>query len=213
MSERLVLVGMLDSPFVRRVAIALELAQVAYENLPLKTFGDAEKFAAYSPLKRAPTLVLESGEALFDSQLILAYLAERFVPVAALLPSDPALRLLCYQVLGAATGLADKAVSTVYEKTFHTVDSRHPVLMARARAQLVDTLGWLELCAPVQDWLAGDRLTIADVSVGTAVRFAVEAHPEFVSLTAFPRVSAWCTRLEALPAFRKTYLPLDPPSA
>ena len=35
------LVGMLDSPFVRRVAIALELYELAYENLPLRTVGDA----------------------------------------------------------------------------------------------------------------------------------------------------------------------------
>ena len=74
------LVGMLDSPFVRRVAIVLEHYGLHYENLPLRTFGHAEQFSAYSPLKRAPTLILPTGAALFDSHLIVDHLDEIVQP-------------------------------------------------------------------------------------------------------------------------------------
>jgi glutathione S-transferase len=212
MSDTLVLVGMLDSPFVRRVAIALQRAAIPYENLPLRTFDHAERFARYSPLKRAPTLVLESGEALFDSHLILAYLAERHPEVAALLPADSAKRLRCFQAMGVATGLADKAVSGVYEKVFHAPEHRHPVLMQRLAAQLTDALAWLEERAPEAGWLVGDTLSHADIAVGAAICFTREAHPDLVAMHAYPRVAAWCARLDALEAFQATYLPLDPPT-
>lgn len=210
MSQEIVLVGMLDSPFVRRVAVTLELARIPYQNLSLATYGDAERFASYSPLKRAPTLVLESGETLFDSHIILAYLAERFDTVAALMPSAPSERLRCYQVMGAATGLADKAVSAIYEKTFHA-DSPSSLQLRRNEGQLVDALAWLEQRAPEDGWLTGDVLSQADIAVGAAVRFASESHPDWVVLARYPRVAAWCGRLEALAEFKRTYLRLEPP--
>ena len=212
MSETITLVGMLDSPFVRRVAVTLQRAGVTYARLPLRTFDQAEQFARYSPLKRAPTLVLESGEALFDSHLILTYLSERFPTVAALLPADSEKRLRCYQVIGVATGVADKAVSGIYEKVFHAPEHRHPTLMQRLQGQLVDALAWLEARAPTADWLEPGALSQADIAVGTALCFAREAHPDLVVLAQHARLRGWCERLDALEEFRDTYLPLDPPA-
>lgn len=206
-----VLIGMLDSPFVRRVAVALEVAGIRYENRSLATFGNADEFAKYSPLKRAPTLVLPGGEPLFDSHIIFQYLAEAHATVAALLPATPAHRLRCLQVMGAATGLGDKAVSLVYEKVFHGPGQRHPAYVARQIGQLNDTLSWLEARAP-SGWVGEAGLTLADITVGTCVTFATEAHADAVHLDKYPRVSAWVGRLNALPAFSRTYLKLDPPT-
>ena len=65
------LIGQYDSPFVRRVAIALRLYGMPFEHRPWSTFGDADKIAPYNPLRRVPTLVLDSGEALIESTAIL----------------------------------------------------------------------------------------------------------------------------------------------
>src|SRR5689334_14592896 len=110
------LVGMLDSPFVRRVAVAMDLYGLSYENLPLRTVGDAAEFARYSPLKRAPTLVLPDGAVLIDSHMILAELDELVPAERCLTPRAAAGRLACRQVIGVAAGLADKAVSAFYER-------------------------------------------------------------------------------------------------
>src|SRR6188768_346479 len=138
------LVGMLDSPFVRRVAVALELYELGYENLPLRTVGDAAEFARYSPLKRAPTLVLPDGAVLVDSHMILAHLDELVPATRCLTPQAAAARLACRQVVGVAAGLADKAVSAFYEKNFHTPEQRNPRPLERNRGQLADSLTWLE---------------------------------------------------------------------
>ena len=63
----MILIGQFDSPFVRRVAIALELYGLAYEHRPWSTFGDADKIAPYNPLRRVPTLVLDDGESLIEN--------------------------------------------------------------------------------------------------------------------------------------------------
>lgn len=204
------LVGMLDSPFVRRVAVALELYGFDYENLPLRTVGDAEQFARYSPLKRAPTLVLPDATVLVDSHLILAHLDELVPRERCLTPEAAPARLSCRQVVGVAAGLADKAVSAFYEKNFHPPEQRSLRLLERNRGQLVDSLAWLEARAP-EGWLNGEALTHADVMVGSAARFASAAVPDLFDLSQAPKVAAWCERLEALPVFRKTYLAFEPP--
>jgi glutathione S-transferase len=204
------LVGMLDSPFVRRVAVALELYDFGYENLPLRTVGDAAQFAHYSPLKRAPTLVLPDGQTLVDSHMILAHLDELVLAERCLTPAAAAARLACRQVVGVAAGLADKAVSAFYEKNFHTPEQRNARLLERNRGQLTDSLAWLNERAPEQ-WLNGSSLCHADIMVGVAVRFATDAVPDLLDLGPAPRVAAWCARLEALPVFVKTYLSFDPP--
>ena len=70
------LIGQYDSPFVRRVAIAMRLYGFAFDHRPWSTFGDADKIAPYNPLRRVPTLVLDYGEALIESHIILDYLDE-----------------------------------------------------------------------------------------------------------------------------------------
>lgn len=204
------LVGMLDSPFVRRVAIALELYGFEYENLPLRTMGDAEAFARYSPLKRAPTLVLPDGSTLVDSHMILAELDERASADVCLMPSEPSARFLCRQVIGVAAGLCDKAVSAFYERNFHEPAQQSQRLLERNRGQLVDSLAWLEARAPEQ-WLTGSKLCHADIMLGAGLRFVGDALPDFLDQQSAPRVAAWCGRLEALPVFRKTYLGFEPP--
>ena len=70
----MILIGQYDSPFVRRVGIALTLYGMPFEHRPWSTFGDADKIRPYNPLTRVPTLVLDDGEVLIDSTVILDYL-------------------------------------------------------------------------------------------------------------------------------------------
>src|SRR5512145_1547984 len=82
----MILIGQYDSPFVRRVAIAMRLYGIDFEHRPWSTFGDADKIAAHNPLRRVPTLVLDSGEALLESAMILDYLDDRVGEAKAMMP-------------------------------------------------------------------------------------------------------------------------------
>ena len=71
------LIGYLDSPFVRRVAISLKFLGVEYEHRELSIFRDFEEFRAINPLVKVPTLVLDDNQVLVDSTLIIDYLENR----------------------------------------------------------------------------------------------------------------------------------------
>ena len=108
-------IGQYDSPFVRRVAIAMRLYGIPYEHKPWSTFGDAETIAPYNPLPRRPTLALEYGETLIESMAILDYVDELAGPKALIAP-DGDERRRCLKICALAMGLGDKAVSLLYER-------------------------------------------------------------------------------------------------
>src|SRR5207342_3414895 len=113
--QTMILIGQYDSPFVRRVAIALRLYGLPFEHRPWSTFGDGDKIAPYNPLRRVPTLVLDSGEALIESSAILDYLDDLVGPDRAMIAPRGEARRHALRICALATGLADKAVSLVYE--------------------------------------------------------------------------------------------------
>src|ERR1041384_2641370 len=112
----MILIGQYDSPFVRRVAIAMRLYGIAFEHRPWSTFGDADKIAPYNPLRRVPTLVLDSGEALIESAMILDHLHEHVGPDKAMLPARGEARRQQLRIAALSMGLGDKAVSLLYER-------------------------------------------------------------------------------------------------
>jgi len=115
----MILIGQFDSPFVRRVAIALELYGLQYEHRPWSTFGDAELIAPYNPLRRVPILVLPDIEPLIESAAILDYLDELVGPGRALIAESGPARRQALKICALATGLNDKAVSLFYERALH----------------------------------------------------------------------------------------------
>lgn len=115
----MILIGQYDSPFVRRVGIALTLYEMPFEHRPWSTFGDADKIRPYSPLTRVPTLVLDNGEVLIESHSILDYLDSLVPPAKEMFPSTEPARHQALKIAALATGMGEKAVSLFYEKRFH----------------------------------------------------------------------------------------------
>jgi glutathione S-transferase len=205
------LIGQYDSPFVRRVAIALRLYGLAFEHRPWSTFGDADKIAPYNPLRRVPTLVLDDGEALIESMIILDYLDELVGPEKAMLPRSAAERRRQLRICALASGLGDKAVSLLYERVLRK--EQLALWVERCEAQIGDVLKVLEaerarVTTPY--WL-GDRIGHADVAVGCVVRFTREAHPQLFDAARYPALHAHSERCEALAPFREIVQPLAPP--
>ena len=138
----MILIGQFDSPFVRRVGIALRLYDLPFEHRPWSTFGDADKIAPYNPLRRVPTLVLDDGEVLIESTAILDHLDETVGPSRAMIAENGPRRREALKVCALATGLGDKAVSLVYERLLHREKS--DVWMKRCETQIAGVLDALE---------------------------------------------------------------------
>ncbi|MBN9579125.1 MAG: glutathione S-transferase family protein [Alphaproteobacteria bacterium] len=82
----MILVGQYDSPYVRRVAVALLTLGIAYKHDTRSVFGEFDSMRKTNPLGRIPSLVLNDGEVLIDSAAILDYIDETVGPERALLP-------------------------------------------------------------------------------------------------------------------------------
>jgi len=205
------LIGQYDSPFVRRTAIALRLYGLPFEHRPWSTFGEADKIAPYNPLRRVPTLVLDSGEALIESTAILDYLDELVGPDKAMLPAKGPERRRQLKICALATGLADKAVSLVYERVLRKDQLK--LWVERCEAQIGGVLAVLEKerAAVTTPWWFGERIGHADIAVACALHFTGEAHPALFDAR-YPALQAHAAACEALPPFQEIVQPLAPPS-
>jgi hypothetical protein len=76
-SRTMKLVGMFDSPYVRRVAISMRLLDVPFEHANWSIGRDQARIAELNPLGQVPVLVLDDGEPLVESAVILDYLDPR----------------------------------------------------------------------------------------------------------------------------------------
>ncbi|MDR5818422.1 glutathione S-transferase N-terminal domain-containing protein [Caballeronia sp. LZ043] len=211
MERILILIGQYDSPFVRRVAIAASLYGMAVEHRPWSVFGDADKIAPFNPLIRVPTLVLDSGDVLIESAMILDYLDEQAGAAHALIAAEGPERRHALKICALATGLADKAVALVYERVLHK--ERSQTWLDRCTGQVERVLNALETdraARPAAFWF-GDAIGHADIAVACALRFAREAHPEIFTSTRWPALIAHSDRCEMLPAFASIVQPFNPP--
>ncbi len=207
----MILIGQYDSPFVRRVAVALRIYGVSCEHWPWSTFGDGGKIAAYNPLRRVPTLVLDDGEALIESGAILDWLDERAGPERRLIPASGAGRRAQLKLCALAGGLCDKMVSLVYERVLHEAVS--PVWVERCETQIGAVLDVLEadragIGAPF--WF-GAGPGHADIAVACALRFLAEAHPGIHAAGRWPALAGHAARCEAMDAFRSVVQEFIPP--
>ena len=207
----MILIGQFDSPFVRRVAIAMRLYGIGFTHRPWSTFGDADLIAPYNPLRRVPVLVLDGGEALVESSAILDYLDELAGPDKALIASEGEARRKALRICALATGLADKAVSMVYERVMHKNSSG--IWVTRLRTQVGGALDMLDnerTNRPTQFWF-GDTIGHPDIAVACALRFTSEAHPGLFDPLRWPALAAHAAQCEALPPFREIIQVLIPP--
>ena len=197
------LIGMLDSPFVRRVAISMRLMDIAFEHRPISVFRHLDTFASVNPVVKVPTLICDNGVVLMDSSLILDYLDTLTAGEHSLLPADLARRQHALRVIGLALVAAEKAVQIVYETKLRPLEKQHEPWLERVRAQLASAWGLLE------HELSTEPLTLAPpdqagVSCAVAWRFTQEMLPELACASSYPLLSQWSREAEQHPAFIAT---------
>ncbi len=197
------LIGMLDSPYVRRTAISLKLLGLPFEHAPVSVFRHFDAFSAVNPVVKAPTLVCDDGTVLMDSTLILDYaeaLAGRSLMPAALPARRQALR-----IVGLALAACEKSVQLVYEFNQRPAEKTHAPWVERVQGQLRAAVGALEAAlhdapAPV------DPRTLAQPDLTTAVAwgFIQLTVPDRIAAADYPRLAAFAAAAERLDVFRET---------
>jgi glutathione S-transferase len=195
------LIGMLDSPYVRRIAVALIVAKVPFEHKPISLFRHIDAFAKINPLLKAPTVVADNGAVLMDSGVIVDYLTAVYPKVAALTPTDLTGRLRALRATALSLTVMEKAVQRHYERALRPPEKRHDPWVERVTGQLLAGLSALDAEAPQRGWTTGE-LGVADITVACAFGFVRLSLADLVEASRYPRLAEFCDRAEALAAFR-----------
>ena len=196
----MILIGQYDSPFVRRVAVTLNLYHLPFTRNTMSVFSDAEQMKHFNPLVRIPSLKLDNDELLWESDYIIDHLDERVGPARALIPQEGEERRHVLQTTALSKGCVDKAGAVVYERHFHPSEHRSTEWESRCLDQLRGGLAELEHRA-TKRWFHGDRLTHADVMTGCMLGYLVLRLPEAFPESRYPKLHAFAQRCELNAAF------------
>jgi glutathione S-transferase len=209
----LILIGMFDSPFVRRVAVSMNFLGMAFEHRNWSVGKDFELIRQFNPLGRVPTLVQPDGESLIESNAILDFLDECAGPERALVPRSGNDRREALRIMAVATGAAEKGVAEVYETVFRPPEKRSLPWMERCHTQMQAGLAELDRVSQARagEWLVGNHMTQADITATCVYTFLVDALAIGRAATAYPGLAAIAERCEALPEFRSVKAEWIPP--
>jgi glutathione S-transferase len=192
------LIGMLDSPYVRRVAVTALIADAPFQHRPISLFRHIPEFAALSPLLKAPSLIADDGTVLVESGVILDYLATVSAAVARMKPNT----LPAFRANGVALTVCEKAVQVHYERALRKPEERSDTWIARVSRQLNEGLAALEREVPGEGWIGGGAIGVADVTIVCAFGFIQSLLADVVEVGRYPRLAGYCAAAEKLPAFR-----------
>jgi glutathione S-transferase len=193
------LIGMLDSPYVRRVAISLQLLGLRFEHQSLSVFGGFEEFQRINPLVKAPTLICDDGEVLMESTLILQYAEAIASAGRSLMPSGNVEQQHALRLIGLALVACEKSVQIVYEHKLRPAEKQHEPWVKRVSGQLIAAYEMLE-----SEWRErppSDTIDQALISTAVAWRFTQQMLPNVVNAENFPTLQTLSQQAETLREF------------
>jgi glutathione S-transferase len=195
------LIGMLDSPYVRRVAISLQLLGLRFEHQSLSVFRTFPEFQRINPVVKAPTLVCDDGTVLMDSTLILEY-AEALARPRTLKPTDLLALQSDLRLTGLALAACEKSVQIVYEHRLRPPEKLHEPWLSRVTGQLLSAFELLEQELAHRPLIAkSESLTQGGVSVGITWHFTQHMLPQVVQADRYPHLARFSEQVESLPEF------------
>ena len=194
------LIGMLDSPYVRRVAVSLQWLGLPFEHRPLSVFRQLDEFRRINPVVEAPTLVCDDGTVLTDSTLILDY-AEALAAPRSLMPHTLPERRQALHRLGLALAACEKAVQLVYERALRPPEKQHQPWIERVSMQLHGGLAALESAHAGQpvDWHSPTQDAITSAVVWHFIAQTLGG----VDPAPYPTLAALSARAEQQPPFAR----------
>eukprot|EP01037_Dinobryon_pediforme_P016691 gene16691-16870_t len=187
------------SPFGRKVKIAAKLLGLwnKIELVDADTTNPADSLRQQNPLGKIPALILEDGEALYDSAVIVQYLQD-IAGGEALIPRERSARFAALRLEALADGIQDAALLQVYEVRFREPALRDAKWVANQADKVARALAYLEAHLPADDNGLGS------VAVACALGY-LDLRFEGKWRAVHPHLAAWLSRFETrVPAFAAT---------
>ena len=198
------IIGLLDSPFVRRVCVTAALYGITIERRDLSVYGDEAELREFNSLLTAPVAILRDGEILVDSAAIIDYLDEQFGRDEALIATSGSERRRTLQGVAIAQFACEKIGQLWREVSYRPTSLTFEPIVDRMGQQISRAFAQLE-----DNYLESHRLapTHAEVFIAIAFRFAQHYVPALVPADKHPRIVSTSAMLEATEPFRTFSFP------
>lgn len=197
------LIGMLDSPYVRRVAISLAHLGVPFEHESVSVFSTFEKFRGINPVVKAPSLVCDDGEVLMDSSLILQFIEAAKGNGDSLWSPNPGVLQHEIRAVGLALAACEKTVQIVYERNLRPASAQYEPWVERVRGQLLAAYAGLEREVQARRSAFAQARSQASITTAVAWQFTQSLLAAVVPAKDYPALIELSARMERTPEFLK----------
>lgn len=202
------LIGSLTSPYVRKVRVVLAEKKLDYKFILDDVWSEGAVIHEANPLGKVPCLVMEGGEAVFDSRVIVEYV-DTLSPVGKLIPLSGRERVEVKTWEALADGLLDAAILARMEATWagRTPEQRSQAWIGRQMSKITASLQAMGKGLADKNWCANNHYTLADVAVGCALGYLDFRFPELNWRADHPNLDALLSRLNQRASFADTAPP------
>lgn len=200
------LIGSLTSPYVRKVRIVF-LEKKVDVDLELENVWAADtKIALNNPLGKVPCLILDDGEAIYDSRVIAEYV-DTLSPVGKLIPAGSRERATVKTWEALADGVDDAGILARLEVTLRPTEQQSSEWLERQMGKINAALAQMSRELGENVWCHGNQMTLADIAVGCALGYMLFRFPNIAWQAQYPNLDALYQKLMQRPSFAETAPP------
>ena len=199
------LIGSATSPYVRKVRIVMAEKKLDYQLVMDDVWAAESLITASNPLGKVPCLVMEGGEAVFDSRVIVEYL-DTLSPVGKLIPSQGRERAEVKTWEALADGLVDAAILARLEATWvgRAAEQRSDAWIARQMGKIDAALKAMSTGLADKPFCSGIHLSLSDIAVGCALAYLDLRFADIAWRSAHPNLAKLQEKLVLRPSFVET---------
>ena len=203
------LIGATSSPYVRKVRVVMAEKKLDYQFVE-ENVWESDAILASNPLGKVPCLVMEGGEAVFDSRVIVEYLDARS-PLARLIPEPNRERTEVRTWEALADGIVDALILARLESTWagRSAEQRSQAWIDRQMKKVNASLEAVATGLAAKPWCTGIHMTLADVAVGCALGYLDFRFPQIAWRSDYPTLARLAEKLNA----RNSFIDTAPPRA
>jgi glutathione S-transferase len=203
------LIGALTSPYVRKVRIVMAEKRLDFQ-MELEDVWNNDTIMKSNPLGKVPTLVMEGGEAVFDSRVIVEYI-DTLSPVGKLIPDRGRERIEVRTWEALADGVMDAAILARLEQKWagRTEAQRSPAWIERQMDKVHASLSAMSKGLGDKPFCSGIHFSLADIATGCALGYLDFRFSHIDWRSQYPNLA----KLEAKLAQRQSFIDTLPPAA
>lgn len=200
------LIGSISSPYVRKVRVVMAEKKLDYEFITEDVWAANTTISQSNPLGKVPCLIMEAGEALFDSRVIVEYL-DTLSPVGKLIPSTGRERAEVKTWEALADGVMDASILARLETIWpgRSAEQRSTAWIDRQMAKVNDVLVAMAAALGDKAYCSGIHLSLSDISVGCALGYLDFRFPEIAWRSAHPALAKLQDKLALRQSFIDTF--------